>query len=213
MSKMLPTPSNLIPSDLQVGDIILTSAATLGSVAIQLGSAGSVSHAALYCGNGIVVEAMPGEAGVREYPLDTMTEESTQVIVLRRVGLTTSQGMAVVERARRYVGRDYDMLGAVASVAYQIDRFILCPIQPWIEDCNSWAQAQSEWAYDGEGFFCSELVAKAFEEIGMPLTDSPATGVSPATLMRLTSTGKLQYVGRLKKQASRSLLNEPMAMA
>ncbi|MCA9705903.1 MAG: hypothetical protein KDK70_08660 [Myxococcales bacterium] len=199
MSNRIPFPPEFSADDLQVGDIILTSAATIGSVVIQLGSAGTVSHAVLYAGGGIIIEAMPGDAGVREYPLDQMLAGSEKAIVLRRVGLTPSQGLAVVERARSYVGRGYDMLGAVASVAYQIDRFILCPIQPWIDDCNAWAQSNSAWAFDPEGFFCSELVAKAFEEIGMPLTDSPSTGVSPATLMRLASTDKLEYLGMLKR--------------
>ena len=95
----------------------------------------------LYCGNGEIIEAMPGEdAGVRTYPLQKLIAESQKVVVLRRVGLTPSQGMAVVERARYYIGRKYDMLGAVGSVTYQIVRFGICPV-PSSEACDAISQA------------------------------------------------------------------------
>ena len=107
--------------------------------------------------------------------------------------------------------RKYDLLGAVGSVAYQLDRYIACPLMG-LDDCSAQAHRWNAGLFDDEGFFCSELVAKAFEEVGMPLTDSPPTGVSPATLLRLALKGYLQYVGHLVHEPAQMSF-EPMAMS
>ena len=83
------------PSALLPGDIILSSANGVGSVGIQLVTLSPVSHAALYGGNGDVVEAV-GQ-GIRRRPVTDMVAEEATVVVFRHPALTPEQARAMHE--------------------------------------------------------------------------------------------------------------------
>lgn len=51
---------------------------------------------------------------------------------------------------------------------------------------------------NSDSFFCSQLVLKAFEEAGLPITDTPAVWNTPLDVLVLSYTRKLGYVGHLK---------------
>ena len=63
----------LSPEDLRPGDIILTSSPTFVSVSIQLVTLAPVSHAAIYIGDGKVVEAL--RSGVQIRLIDELLAE------------------------------------------------------------------------------------------------------------------------------------------
>jgi hypothetical protein len=58
------------------------------------------------------------------------------------------------------------------------------------DDVEAWMSPEGEDA----SFMCSELVFRAFEIAGASLTDKPAHGMSPASLVH---TDKLECLGRL----------------
>ena len=51
---------------------------------------------------------------------------------------------------------------------------------------------------DNDRFFCSELVLKAYEAAGVPLTTTPPHYNDPGSVAELMQNGILAYVGHLK---------------
>ena len=46
-------------------------------------------------------------------------------------------------------------------------------------------------------FFCSELVAEAYRQAGVPLVNGRSDSVSPERIVAVTTTGDLAYVGHV----------------
>jgi hypothetical protein len=96
-------------SALRSGDIVLSSANGVGSVGIQLVTLSPVSHAALYGGNGNVVEAV-GQ-GIRRRPVADMVAEEATVVVFRHPALTPDQAHAMHAFFDKHVGQKYNYFG------------------------------------------------------------------------------------------------------
>ena len=79
----------LDPGALQAGDILLTSVPTLVSASIRFMTFSPVSHAAVYVGDGRVVEAV--RSGVRVRSIEETLAEESVVLVLRHPELTAEQ--------------------------------------------------------------------------------------------------------------------------
>lgn len=200
----------ILPADLQPGDILLTSVATLKSFGIRLGTLAPVSHAVLYLGDGQIVEAV-GE-GVRAGTIDDVVAEEQLVVAFRVPGVNTAH----VERMRQWalaqVGTKYNTLGIMLTAPFVLDRR-LCelPLIPTTarEFCIRGFATIQLGASRNDQFFCSQFVLEAFNQAGLPITTADPRWVSPADLLHMregdvpsiSATQPLRYVGHLKYNA------------
>jgi uncharacterized protein YycO len=180
-------------------DIIVSTTDHAQSKTIRAAIGGVVSHALLYTGQNTFVEAVA--IGVREAPIDVaIPGDTTLAIVLRHNGLSQVQRQKIVDNARKFLGRPYDKIGA----AYSIDgkRGIMisitgCGLAGPLACTGGWVAARNNAKPENadNAFFCSELVARAFEMAGARLVDTISSYANP----RMVHTSKaLQYVGHLR---------------
>ncbi len=182
---------------LRRGDIILSTTGAGSSAAIRHSLGTDVSHAALVMGDGKVIEAIT--TGVRIVPYSTAYADATFLMVLRRKNMNEVNRAAVVAAARQFKDRPYDTIGAAGSgisnnrgKVLAIGGFIITPLGGGItaSEINRNARAENK----DNSFFCSELVARAFEVAGVPIIEGNPSYANPRTL-KATST--LIYVGHL----------------
>lgn len=119
--------------------IVFTRRHTLGSVLLRAALWSAWSHCALLDGDE-VVEAVAFH-GVRERPLAELLAESSEHEIIE---IPASNPEAVIAAARSQLGKPYDWRGVV-GIGFR-----------------------RRWQDTG-GWFCSELVAWAFEQAGEPL--------------------------------------------
>lgn len=184
-------------ADLRVADIIVstTNAAISGAIRNAMGA--DISHAALFTQPNYVIEAI-GE-GVIEHPYDVAYREATLAIALRRRNMTEETKNNVVAQARRFAGLPYDGVGAAGSgmttnrgaVINGVGCF-MSPLGCAIGNAGILNNARE--ANRDTKFFCSELVARAFELANVPISDNIATYTNPRAI-RVSSY--LMYVGHL----------------
>lgn len=184
-------------ASLRVGDIIVstTNASISGAIRNSMGS--DISHAALFTQPNYVIEAI-GE-GVVEHLYNDAYREATLAIALRRRNMTEQNKSDVVSHARTFAGLPYDAVGAAGSGMTTGRGSFLggagCYISPF--GCIVGGGAIVNNARDAnkdEKFFCSELVARAFELAGVPIVGTSATFTNPRDI-RVANT--LMYVGHL----------------
>lgn len=175
---------------LKLGDIICTTGDAKISKAIRAATGSQVSHTMMVSGGGKVIESVA--EGVRECSLDEafQTGGATLAIVFRATDLKEGVAHKVVDFARQQVsaGRKYDVRGIIAQAGYQLDRIFFSEEQ---------AQRANLWLQNENKFFCSELIAAAYEDAGHPLVTGSATAVSPQTIVDLGKTDTLEYIGHL----------------
>jgi hypothetical protein len=138
--------------DLRKGDILLNTTNAALSNAIKDVTKSNYNHAAIYVGNGKVVEAVG--KGVREITLKEFLgdKDIVRVMVLRNGNLTANQQDAVASFAKSKVGAKYNVGGLIgAAVKYKPHNFAY---------------------FDRADYFCSQLVAAAFSSAGAALHTS-----------------------------------------
>lgn len=197
------------PADLRPGDIILTSTATFTSAGIQLLTFAPVSHAAVYVGNGQVVEAVGSGVQVRSLP--RLLEEEALALALRYPDLTAQQAQGVRSVALEKVGRSFNYLGVAAHVPFAINRR-LCelPLLPAAvrDACLRGLGGLHHLATGNRSLFCSQLVLQSYRQAGVPITDADSRLISPADILHMREgdvpsvriNRPLRFVGRLKYQ-------------
>jgi hypothetical protein len=192
---------------LQAGDIILTSAPTLRSASIRLMTWAPVSHAALYVGEGTVVEAVG--SGVRARTVDELLEEESLAIVLRFPGLDREQQRDIGEYALRKTGARFSFVGVTLHIPYSLTRRVCeLPLLPaGLRDaCLRSVGVLSYAAATESRLFCSQLVMQAYQRAGAPITNADARLISPADILHMREgdvssvsiAQPLRYVGQLK---------------
>jgi len=139
--------------DLRIGDIMLTTGRSATSVIIGATTRSVYTHAALYIGNGRVVEAV-GE-GVREVSLEDYLKENGEAMIVRPQELSDSQQQKLVDFARSQVGKGYDKAGAIASARFDWTKNALINSDP-----------------NRNSYYCSNLVTSAYKSIGKELFHS-----------------------------------------
>ncbi len=194
---------------LKVGDILLTSTETIVSVGIQAASMAPVSHAALYVGDGLVIEAIG--KGVRTRALDAVLKEEALVVAFRHPSLSAEASGLVKDFASQQIGRPYNHVGIVMHAAFSIERK-LCelPLVPSLirQACLTGLATIQMGAMRSDQFFCSQLVADAYKFAKAPLIDADPRFVSPSDLLHLREGDvsamspkvRLVYVGHMKMQ-------------
>jgi uncharacterized protein YycO len=187
---------------LNKADIIVSTTTARVSSLIRWATDAPVSHASIYTGNNTVIEAVG--SGVVETPLeDIINDPETSLAVAFRHPATEPLGWQdrAVNYAGAQLGRKYDFLNVVrqpdfrnaaenCNVLFDSDRARrICRATVGPVDLLRGADSS---------FFCSELVARAYEQAGVPLVGNmPAQAVSPADF---TLVSTLTYVGHLKYQ-------------
>lgn len=179
-------------SALYPADILLSTGGAAASVVIRGATASRYSHAALYLGDGQIVEAI-GHGVTRQGIRDAMGDD-TLVSVYRRLRMSLEQGQQVVRYARRQVGKDYDYSGALGGGITSPSGIVIGVFLSPIVAVGGIAADLYNRANPEASFYCSELVALAFESAGVSL-GSGAASTTPADISR---SHVLNYVGDLK---------------
>lgn len=200
--------------DLQAGDILFSSEASVQSLGIRLFSNAAVSHVFLYLGDGEIAEAVG--AGVRIRRLDEALKESNLTAAFRRPDLTEENIAALRDFARQQNGRRYNFLGIVKQVPYSLVRNACeLPVIPRRirRFCLNTMAAVMIPSFGNRRFFCSQFVIEAFNRAGKPLTSKSPEWLDPADILHMregdvatfTPKARLNYVGHL--QCSTSIWN------
>ena len=200
--------------DLQAGDILFSSEASVQSLGIRLFSNAAVSHVFLYLGDGEIAEAVG--AGVRIRRLGEALKESNLTAAFRRPDLTEENIAALRDFARQQNGRRYNFLGIVKQVPYSLARNACeLPVTPRRirRFCLNTMAAVMIPSFGNRRFFCSQFVIEAFNRAGKPLTSKSPEWLDPADILHMregdvatfTPKARLNYVGHL--QCSTSIWN------
>ena len=211
-------------SDLRSGDLLFSSSLGVTSLGIRAFSASSVSHVALYVGEGQVAEATG--AGVQVITLQQALAHSDKLFALRVPDLTPDQATAMKSFAWQVKDSGYNYRGIIQFIPYMVTK-PLCSLNPFSRDfrqqcVSGLAKAQlgdaasggnkegfafrlawMHWSRQGQAFFGSP------EGPGGPIPLTLAQGgrgISPSDLLHMregdVATFKpetqLQYVGHLK---------------
>lgn len=186
--------AKITSATMRAADIVVSTGTGASSALIRVGTLSSYSHAALYIGNGMVVEAI--ERGVVKQALVDALLDDVLAVVYRRKDLTATQATAVVNYVSKQVGKSYDYAGVVGASGFTpggtVGRILWLPlgVVQGISAAGNIMRPESS-------FFCSELVLRAFEKAAMPITFGPATLSNPGSI---PTSHKVQYVGHLKGQ-------------
>lgn len=186
-------------SALEAGDVILSTTDHPISETIRKVTGAEVSHAALYVGNGKVVEAIEG--GVILRSLETALDEDTLAVAYRHRDMTPVKASQMVAFAEDHARKKtpFDNWGLIQVAPGQLARAI-CNQKEGAdrEECLAAANRLRVGTNDEGAFFCSELVLAAFQHAGLALTDTDPSWSSPGQIVELHHNGLFDYVGHLK---------------
>ena len=198
--------ARLSEKELRPGDILLSAGKGVVAASVQLVTLAPVSHAALYVGEGVVVEAVRPEVHVRR--IEDVVAEERLVLVLRHPDLTPEQAKAVSDYALQKTGTGFNFLGVTLHVPLALSRRACeLPLVPSpIRDACIRSFGVIQYAAAGERLFCSQLVLEAYRQAELPITAAGPRLISPADILHMregdVSSVKvhkpLQFVGHLK---------------
>src|SRR5262245_38226775 len=194
--------------DLRPGDIILTAGPGLTAAGIQLMSLAPISHAALYIGDGQIVEART--SGVRVGGFQELLAGEIAVVALRYPDLSEEQAREVRAYALNQVGAPFNLLGLMLHVPLTIPRTACeLPLAPSgaRDACIRAVGNIQQLSARSSQFFCSQLVLQSFRHAGVPITDADPRIVRPADILHMRegdvpsirASRRLVYVGLLKR--------------
>lgn len=208
-SNAIPSASVLGREDIAPGDILLSADPTFVSTSIRAMTFAPVSHAAVYIGDGRLVDAM--RPGVRVRGLNELLDEAAMVLVLRYPDLTAEQAAAISEYAVHRSGTGFNFLGVTLHIPFSLARRICeLPLVPaGLRDaCIRSVGVLNHLAARERRVFCSQLVLLAYRNAGVNVTAADPRLISPADLLHMregdvpsVSVAKqLRYVGLLKHE-------------
>jgi uncharacterized protein YycO len=185
------------------GDIIVSTTNAWISKKIRAITKSPISHSMIFIGYHSVIEAV-GD-GVRECFLEEALSDATYAIAFRHRYIIESYNSTnhqikinnIIRFAKSKIGVPYDKAGIVAQLGYKLDKWFLCDIQN-LKDCDGKAARINFSLENSEKFYCSELVAKAYEYAGIPLFDKYKQQAIPDDIVKVYAKGTLVYVGQLK---------------
>ncbi len=166
-------------SMVQPADVILTTSPTTTSRGIRATTCGSYSHAILALYDGQCIEAVPGD-GVYDLPLSQALRLATHATLYRHKFMDTESAGLVCSIALEQKPKKYDKIGAARSGVSSGCSGIFRGTKPGLM-----VELLHDVAHKGkhaEKFFCSELIAYAFEQADMRLLDLPFHAVSPRAI-------------------------------
>lgn len=182
---------------LEVGDVLLSTTDEVSSRLIRRFGGSEISHAAVYVGDGMVVEALAD--GVVLHSLEEALADDSVSVALRHPHLTPEQGLRIRDFVGNQIGRRYDKLAIVNHARFRIPAARCDRLSgEQRERCRTNAGRIYLGTATNDSFICSELVVAAFADAGVPLTTEPPHWASPEDLAQLRFKGDLEYVGHLK---------------
>ncbi len=184
---------------LQQGDIIISTTNDSDSKLIRFVTGSEISHASVYVGNGMVIEAVPD--GVLERSLETSLMDDTVAVAYRHVNMTPENAQRVTDflRKARESKAKFDYWSLVRVAPYQIiNNFCSSLPADAQERCRQQARNFRTGTDMNNEFYCSELVFKALKAAGLSISDVEPSWSSPQDVVRLNHNGTLLYVGHLK---------------
>lgn len=160
---------------LRPGDVLLSLGVGKTSLAIKTFDGGRYSHAALWTGEGVIESTTPR---VREGLLaDSLREHPRQVVdAYRHRSLSADEALAVVARAREYVGRAYSYgdLFLCASLMAIAANFPPKGQVSFLRDACEFLHFMAlDRPADGELVTCTQLVVRAFARAGVSIRVQP----------------------------------------
>lgn len=195
------------PEELRPGDILLSSAPTFRSAAIQLVTVAPVSHVAVYIGDGKVVEAVPPAVRVRR--VGELLVEEDMVLVLRHPDLTAEQAQSMRAYSLKQVGTGYNSIGVAMHGPFGILRRVCeLPLMPSAvrDACIRTVGSVIHVGTSDVQLSCSQLVLQAYRQAGVSITSTDPRLISPADILHMREGDvssvrirkQLRYVGYLK---------------
>jgi uncharacterized protein YycO len=177
-------------SKVQAADIILMMGPSTTSKIIATGTCGTVSHAILVLKNGMCIESIGGSGvGIRKVEPALSTAKTASLY--RHKWITPDAMTRVCHHAKQNAGKPYDSLGAVRSgFNTGCSPMRYTPVGIFL---TIYHEGEQKGVHDDK-FFCSELVAHAFEKANVPLTARAFHEITPAEIMR---SDRLQKVDTL----------------
>jgi hypothetical protein len=195
-AQQLRLPGTITASPLRPGDIIATASNTAASRGIRITTKSPFSHVLMYWTAGRTVDATP-EGGIREEQLFRKLKGVRIAAVFRHRTATISQCSAAAAWAISQVGKEYDHTGALRLGLIQPSKVSPLTRAAVVIAMNAVLKGQTEEDHSAT-FFCSELIAKAYEVAGAPLFDTPAHAIGPGSILyteRMVYMGSLHEVG------------------
>jgi uncharacterized protein YycO len=178
-------------SMVQPADIILTTADSATSAGIRLSTCGVYSHAILALPDGECIQAMP-DAGVEQLALNIALGKSTHATLYRHKWMNEENASYVCHFAKMQKGKKYDFAAAARSgVTSGCGGIFRHTKQGFIvEVVHDITQKRKH----NNKFFCSELIASAFEKADLRLLDLPSHAISPTAI---TTSNKITLIKEL----------------
>jgi hypothetical protein len=187
-------------NELKPGDIILRCSSALSSQMTEVMIWSRYTHAALYIGNGMIVDSTWHNA-VKIRSLADLLNESNRVSVLRLQGLTADQANIVSLAAQSKESSAYNFEGVKLLGIQKLDALTNMSGQylGTMTDILGRAEYLPPNVTDSGKYGCSELIAFAFKAVNITL--SHANGFTPGDIVRLSQAGFFSEIGRLQVPA------------
>lgn len=176
-------------SELKPGDILVSTEEAGISKNIRDVTRAAYSHAALYVGDGKIIDAT--KAGVTKRDLSALTDPASRVGVIRVDQLTDKARDKVLATANKLVGKSYNYLGMVFGIVGELKPSLrlqrLLQGEPFKVTGSTF----------GFGYFCSELVIKSYATAGIHVAADPADSPGGIIDFAQARPRAFQLVGRL----------------
>jgi hypothetical protein len=210
-NRLLLTPANggrhITSTELQPGDIILSSTDGVTSLGIRLLTLSPVSHAALYLGNDDIAEAVG--SGIRTRKMEGFIADESTIVAFRHPGVRAEHAQTMRNFALAQAGKQYNVMGVVLQAPFTLQRqYCELPLVPSLvrDSCIRGLAAIQLGVARNDRFFCSQFVLAAYQVAKLPLTTADPLLVSPADLLHMREGDvpsvrieqALHYVGHLK---------------
>lgn len=157
ISPTLPVETALLQSLLMKADVILVEGNMRISAVIKYLTQSTWSHAVLYAGDGMCIEA-DVILGVRRFPLSELAPY--HIRICRPVGLRAGDEDKIISHAMSRIGSQYDL-----KHVFDLARYLVPLPMP-----QSWRRrAISLGSADPSRAICSTLIAESFKCVGYPI--------------------------------------------
>lgn len=137
---------------LEVGDIILEHVDGIVGFVVRKFTKSAYAHAALYIGNGRVIESTSPYVYSRNIQRLIYKKKHHVKILRERCGLDAYAQELIVRKACSYTGATYSKVGALATVLGNIGRIICSVRDNYFPNLSGW-------------MFCSRMVADIYQQV------------------------------------------------
>lgn len=182
------------------GDIILST--TTGKetpAAINKTTKSDLSYAAIYIGDGILVEAT--ESGIVEHNLENRLANDMVTVAFRHQSMD-SEKEKEIENYFKNLNKEqsqFDQFAVIRNLSVQIINSYCATLSSGLkEKCRAFTGKIYLGTDSNNEFYCSHHLLKALESADLKLTNTQPEWKTPENLVQLNYNGTLRYIGHLK---------------